>query len=120
MAITKVADTDTSIETSATTHAVAEEQSAKLPKPAAALPLRFNTRRALVLLSLHVMALAALLPWCFSWTGVALVLIGHHLFGMLGISLCYHRLLTHRSLVTPKWFERTLACLLYTSDAADE
>ncbi len=40
-----------------------------------------------------------------------MVLIGHHLFGMLGISLCYHRLLTHRSLVTPKWFERTLATL---------
>lgn len=40
-----------------------------------------------------------------------MVLIGHHLFGMMGITLCYHRLLTHRSLKTPKWFERTLATL---------
>jgi stearoyl-CoA desaturase (delta-9 desaturase) len=30
---------------------------------------------------------------------------------MLGITLCYHRMLTHRSLVCPKWLERSLAVL---------
>lgn len=82
-----------------------------IPKPEATQPFRIYWRRAGVIFGIHALALAAFLPWCFSWVGVALVLIGHHLFGMLGISLCYHRLLTHRSLQTPKWFERFLATL---------
>ena len=31
--------------------------------------------------------------------------------GIVGITLCYHRLLTHRSFKTPKWFEYTLTML---------
>lgn len=59
----------------------------------------------------HAVALLALLPWLFSWTGVALALAGIYVFGNLGISLCYHRLLTHRGLVCPKWLEHGLAIL---------
>ncbi|APZ97044.1 acyl-CoA desaturase [Fuerstiella marisgermanici] len=79
--------------------------------PAATRPYRINWGRAVVVVTVHTLALAAFLPAMFSWTGLALVAIGHHLFGMLGVTLCYHRMLTHRSLQTPKWFERTLATL---------
>ena len=70
---------------------------------------------------IHLASLLAFVPWFFSWTGVVLVFIGHHLFGMLGINLCYHRLLTHRGLVLPKWLEHTFAvfgvCCLQDSPA---
>lgn len=56
----------------------------------------------------HALACFALLPWCFSWSGLVIALIGTHVFGM-GINLGYHRLLTHRSLTVPLWLERSLA-----------
>jgi fatty-acid desaturase len=59
----------------------------------------------------HLVALLAVLPWCFSWTGVVLVFVGVFVFGGLGINLCYHRLLTHRGLVCPKWLEHGFAVL---------
>jgi fatty-acid desaturase len=59
----------------------------------------------------HAVALLAFIPWFFSWTGVALALAGLYVFGTLGINLCYHRLLTHGSLSSPKWFEHCLAVL---------
>ncbi len=55
--------------------------------------------------------LLAFVPWFFSWTGVVLALLGLYVFGTLGINLCYHRLLTHRGLVTPKPLEHVLAIL---------
>lgn len=61
--------------------------------------------------SVHALALLALLPSLFSWSGVALVPIGIQLFGTLGINLCYHRLLTHRSLEVPKWLEHLFVTL---------
>ena len=79
--------------------------------PAAAQPLQIYWARTAVVISIHLLALAALVPWLFSWTGLILVFVGHHLFGMLGIALGYHRLLTHRALTSPKWFERLLATL---------
>jgi len=112
LAITNVKNTDLPMDVQVAPDQTSRiERREKLPKPASALPLRLNKRRALVLAGIHLLALIALSPWLFSWTGLVLVLIGHHLFGMLGISLCYHRLLTHRSFVAPKWFERTLATL---------
>ena len=59
----------------------------------------------------HLLALLAFIPWFFSWTGVILCVIGLYVFGGLGISLCYHRLLTHRSFECPKWLEYTLVVL---------
>ncbi len=84
---------------------------APLEVPSAAQPLQINWSRMTVVVSIHVLALAALSPWLFSWTGLALVFVGHHVFGMLGINVCYHRLLTHRSFKCPIWFERVLATL---------
>jgi stearoyl-CoA desaturase (delta-9 desaturase) len=61
--------------------------------------------------SIHTLALLAFVPAFFSWTGVALVFIGNYIFGSLGINLAYHRILTHRGMVVPKWLEYTLAIL---------
>jgi fatty-acid desaturase len=59
----------------------------------------------------HLVASLALVPWFFSWTGVALAVLGLYVFGTLGINLCYHRLLTHRGLVCPRWLEHGFAIL---------
>jgi stearoyl-CoA desaturase (delta-9 desaturase) len=61
--------------------------------------------------ALHLLALLALLPWFFSWTGLLLVPIGMYTFGTLGINVGLHRLLTHRSFVCPRWLERSLVLL---------
>lgn len=44
-------------------------------------------------------------PSLFSWTGVAAFFVGVLVFGQLGIPICYHRQLTHRSFRTSKWLE---------------
>jgi stearoyl-CoA desaturase (delta-9 desaturase) len=59
----------------------------------------------------HLIALLALVPWFFSWTGVILCILGDYLIGVLGINLCYHRLLTHRGFKCSKRFEHVLAIL---------
>ena len=71
--------------------------------------IRWNNVVALGLI--HGLACLALLPWFFSWTGVALALLGIYGFGSLGINIGYHRLLTHRGLVCPRWLEYSLAIL---------
>ncbi len=77
--------------------------------PLAASPRRIMWRNTAVLVSIHLLALLALLPCFFSWTGVVLALLGHYLFGLLGITLGYHRLLTHRGLSCSRRFEHVLA-----------
>ena len=62
-------------------------------------------------LAIHLIAALAVVPWFFSWTGVVLLLAGFYVFGVLGINLCFHRLLTHRGLVCPLWLERSFAFL---------
>jgi fatty-acid desaturase len=59
------------------------------------------------IVGVHILALLACIPWLFSWIGLAVMLIGVHVFGQ-GINLGYHRLLTHRSFSTPQWVERVL------------
>ena len=59
----------------------------------------------------HVLAVLAFTPWFFRWWGVVLALVGHYTIGLLGISLCYHRLLTHRAFACPKWLEYSLAVI---------
>jgi stearoyl-CoA desaturase (delta-9 desaturase) len=61
--------------------------------------------------AVHLLAVFAFVPWLFSWSGVALMVAGHYVFGMLGMTLCYHRLLAHKSFRCPKWFEHCLAIL---------
>ena len=57
----------------------------------------------------HLIAALALLPWFFSWTGVILLFVGNFVFGVIGINLTYHRLVSHRAFSCPRWFECTLA-----------
>jgi stearoyl-CoA desaturase (delta-9 desaturase) len=59
----------------------------------------------------HLLSLLTLVPWFFSWTGVASLVVSYFLFGILGITVGFHRLLSHRSFECPKWFEYFLALL---------
>lgn len=58
-----------------------------------------------VMIILHVGALFAFLPSNFSWSAVGLMLFLHWVTGGLGITLGWHRLVSHRSFQTPKWLE---------------
>ena len=83
-------------------------------------PVRPTTSRirwdyAIFFSTLHVLALLAFLPYFFSWAGVAAFVIGTIVFGQMAIPIGYHRLLSHRSFRTPKWFERTLVTLAMCS-----
>jgi stearoyl-CoA desaturase (delta-9 desaturase) len=82
-----------------------------LPLPAAVDRSRIVWSYALTVGVYHLVAALAVLPWLFSWTGVVLAVLGLYVFGSLGINLCYHRLLTHRGLVCPKWLEHGFAML---------
>ncbi len=59
--------------------------------------------------AMHLGCLAA--PFFFSWSAVGVSLFLWWLAGGLGICLCYHRLLTHRSFKTPKPVEYFLTIL---------
>ncbi|MEX2671729.1 MAG: fatty acid desaturase [Phycisphaeraceae bacterium] len=54
---------------------------------------------------MHIAALLAFVPSYFTWTGLVLFFVFMWLTANIGITLTYHRLLTHRSFKTPKWFE---------------
>ncbi|HEY9700595.1 MAG TPA: acyl-CoA desaturase [Trichocoleus sp.] len=58
--------------------------------------------------AIHLGALLAFLPGNFSWAAVGLTLFLHWLTGCLGITLGWHRLVSHRSFQTPKWLEYVL------------
>jgi fatty-acid desaturase len=72
---------------------------------------KISWRYASVVIGFHLLSALAFIPWLFSWTGVALVAGGLMGFGVLGVTICYHRLLTHRSFTCPKRVEHTLAVL---------
>ena len=95
--------------------------SGQLDFPETTQPITISWDYAVALGLLHVLALLAFIPWLFSWTGVWLILVGHLTFGMMGITIGYHRLLTHQGFTCPKWFEHTLAimgiCCLQDSPA---
>ncbi|MGL5195878.1 MAG: acyl-CoA desaturase, partial [Chroococcales cyanobacterium] len=54
---------------------------------------------------IHALALFAFLPSNFSWAAVGLAVLFHWVTGGLGVTLGYHRLVTHRSFTAPKWLE---------------
>jgi fatty-acid desaturase len=61
------------------------------------------------LLALHIGALAALIPGTFTWSALAVAAALYYITGAFGISLGFHRTLTHRSLECPRWLEYLLA-----------
>jgi len=54
---------------------------------------------------LHLAALTVFLPGTFSWPAVGVALFLYWVTGGLGITLGFHRLVTHRSFQTPKLLE---------------
>ena len=66
--------------------------------------------------SIHLIALLALFPSNFSWGAVGVTFFFYWLTAGIGITLGFHRLVSHRSFETPKWLEYilvfcgTLAC----------
>uniref|UniRef100_A0A7S3EKK7 Fatty acid desaturase domain-containing protein n=1 Tax=Rhodosorus marinus TaxID=101924 RepID=A0A7S3EKK7_9RHOD len=58
-------------------------------------------------LGIHLTCLAV--PFTMSWTNVALFTVMYIITGMLGITLTYHRLLSHRAFKVPKPVEYFLA-----------
>ncbi|TVQ62431.1 MAG: acyl-CoA desaturase [Phycisphaerales bacterium] len=90
-------------------------QTQRLQLPSTVMQDRILWRYAVVLVVMHALALLAVIPWLFTWTGLIACVVGVFFFGQ-GINFCYHRLLTHRSFVVPKWLERfwvviALCCL---------
>lgn len=57
---------------------------------------------------IHLGACFAFLPVNFSWSAVGLAIFLHWVTGGLGITLAWHRLLSHRSFQAPKWLEYVL------------
>jgi len=92
-----------------------------ISRPASTNPVRIYWPYAINLAIIHLLALLAFVPWFFSWTGLIACLLGLYVFGTLGINLAFHRMLTHRSFILPKWLEygvTTLAvCCLQDSPA---
>ncbi|MEO1617171.1 MAG: acyl-CoA desaturase [Planctomycetota bacterium] len=91
------------------------ESSGTLSQPEQTKPTRILWEYVAVLSFVHVVAALAVLPWfaswLFTWSGLVLAIAGHFVFGMMGITIGYHRLLTHRGFSCPKWLEHTLAVL---------
>lgn len=67
---------------------------------------RFDLRVLSILITVHVLAIV--LPWfTFTWAGLATFFIMYFVTGCLGITVCYHRMLTHPGFETYfpiRWF----------------
>ena len=72
---------------------------------AASTKLRLDWTMIIALVIFHIGAVCAFLPGIFSWEGVGVALLLHWITGGLGITLGWHRLLSHRSFQVPKWLE---------------
>ena len=99
----------------------AESVTPRLSRPSDTQPVHVNYPFLVMIGLAHVGAGLTLIPWFFSWTGVISTFVGVYVFGLLGINVCFHRLLSHRSFECPRWFEYTLAtigtCCLQESPA---
>ena len=80
---------------------------ATLPRPSTPKLGKRDYTVGFALAIIHIGALGVFLPVFFSWTAVAVGIALYVLTGM-GITLAFHRLLTHRSLVVPRWVEYPL------------
>jgi sn-1 stearoyl-lipid 9-desaturase len=72
---------------------------------AASTKLRLDWTMIIALIIFHIGAICAFLPGLFSWQAVGVAILLHWITGGLGITLGWHRLLSHRSFQVPKWLE---------------
>jgi len=102
-----------------TTAATTDETTAAAPRAGKPdrLPLpdkveldKINWLYAIPIVAVHALALAAAVPWLFTWTGLVVGVLGIHVYGQ-AINMCYHRQLTHKAYKTPKWFERAFVVM---------
>lgn len=82
-----------------------------LALPDGVQPYRIDWVNASVIGGVHALALLALLPQFFNWTAVIVAIVAARLFGLLGINIGYHRLLTHRGFACPKWLEHSFVVI---------
>jgi fatty-acid desaturase len=82
---------------------------------AAGSAVQWKVGEATAFVIVHLAACLAFFPWFFSWTGVVLLIVGSYVFGAVGINLCYHRLITHRSFSCPLWLEHVFAIIAVCS-----
>ena len=66
-----------------------------------------NWVTAIFMGAFHVGAIAAL--FFFTWKALFIAMFLWWVSGSLGIGMSYHRQLTHRGFVTPKWVEYAMA-----------
>ena len=76
--------------------------------PTAVRPYTLNRVYSGTILAVHLLALLAFFPQVFSWLGFWTMVVGIHVFGQ-GITIGYHRLLTHRRFKTPPRVDPCLA-----------
>ena len=69
--------------------------------------MKFKADALIGFIFCHSLAVLAFFPSFFSWTGVVLLVLGMLAFGVLGINLGFHRLITHRGFTVPLWLEHT-------------
>ena len=82
-----------------------------LAHPEQTQPFRILWETVIVLSLVHLVSLLAFHSYFFTWSGVVFAVLGHFVFGMFGITIGYHRMLTHRGFTSPKWLEHFLATL---------
>lgn len=73
------------------------------PAPPSSAEQGWHWTNIALMASMHGLALFAVFPAFFHWSGVVLVPVIFYLCAGLGICLGYHRMLTHGSLQTPAW-----------------
>lgn len=62
-----------------------------------------NVPVAAGIVGVHLLAIPALFPQFFTWSGVLICIFLYWLTGWVGITLNYHRQLTHKSFETSNW-----------------
>jgi fatty-acid desaturase len=83
----------------------------RMALPAGVQPFKLNWPYIIGIGAYHAVAVLAFMPGYFTWSGLVVAIVGTHLCGLLGINLCYHRLLTHRGLKCPKWLEHAMVVI---------
>ncbi|USR89411.1 fatty acid desaturase [Phormidium yuhuli AB48] len=67
--------------------------------------LSLNWFAVIWIATIHLLACLAFLPSTFTWAGVGVALFLHWVTGALGVTMGWHRLISHRSFEVPKWLE---------------